>query len=257
MVVSVDSVALTGSDLYLYETGISTLSLGHGSSGTVTQIGKEVTNLKAGDRVAIEPAVPCGNCIKCLTGLYNVCPNIEFKGALAKYCIHPAKFCHKLPDAVSLDDASLLNTLATGYQACVKAEISAKSNIFIIGSCPLALATVMCSRAMGAEKIMIASAIHANTRLAEDIGGADKVINLSEERSEKQVFDEIISNMPNIDVVIDCSGCSQSINVAIKALKTQGRCILAGCQSEQARLNIFETQLKEIMLIPSLWSCNK
>lgn len=257
MVVKVDTVALTGSDLFLFETGNRLLSLGHGSSGIVTQAGSNVTSLEVNDRVAIEPAVPCGSCSKCLGGLYNVCPNIEFKGALSKYCVHPALFCHKLPESVSLEDASLLNTLATGYQACVKAKISTKSNLIVIGSCPLSLSTVMCARAMGAAKIVVASAIHTNTRLAKRIGGADGVINLKEVKKEDEILTEILSMMPVVDVVIDCSGCSQSINVATKALKAQGRCILAGCQSEKAQLNIFEAQLKEVMLIPSLWSCNK
>lgn len=252
-----DTVALTGSDLFLFETGNKLLSSGHGSSGIIIEAGSNVKDLKVNDRVAIEPAVPCGNCRKCLSGLYNVCPNIEFKGALSKYCIHPALFCHKLPEKVSLEDASLLNTLATGYQACERAKISAKSNLIVIGSCPLALSTVMCARAMGAAKIIVASAIHTNTKLAREIGGADGVINLSDLKSEEDVLKEIFSIMPLVDVVIDCSGCSQTINVAIKVLKAQGRCVLAGCQSENARLDIFEAQLKEVMLVPSLWSCNK
>lgn len=254
--VKVDTVALTGSDFFLFETGNNLLSLGHGSSGIVTQVGSHVTSLEVNDRVAIEPAVPCGSCPKCLGGLYNVCPNIVFKGSLSKFCIHPALFCHKLPECVSLEDASLLNTLATAYHACVKAKISAKSNIIVIGSCPLALSTVMCARAMGAAKILVASAIHTNTKLAKEIGGADGVINLSEIKNDNEILTEILSTMPLVDVVIDCSGCSQSINVATKALKAQGRCVLAGCQSEKAQLNIFEAQLKEVKLIPSLWSCN-
>ena len=104
--------------------------LGHESSGTVVQLGEDVKNLKVGDRVAIEPGVPCGLCQFCLKGRYNLCPDIEFlatppyDGSLRQYHCHKAAFCFKLPNHVSLEEGALLEPLAVAVHACRRAGVS-------------------------------------------------------------------------------------------------------------------------------------
>jgi len=89
--------------------------LGHESAGQVIDVHPSVKTLKPGDRVAIEPNIPCHACEPCLTGRYNGCPNVAFlstppvPGLLRRYVNHPAVWCHKLPDNLSYEDGQYWN----------------------------------------------------------------------------------------------------------------------------------------------------
>ena len=99
--------------------------LGHEGAGTVVWAGEQVNDLKVGDRVAIEPGVPCGGCFQCLLGRYNLRATVNFSGApphngsIRRFHTHPAKFLHKLPNSLSYADGALLEPLSVvlhGYE---------------------------------------------------------------------------------------------------------------------------------------------
>lgn len=96
------------SDIHFWKTGrIGVLTvdgdciLGHEAAGIVIATGEGVTNLKKGDRVAMEPGVPCNSCFLCAHGRYNLCEDVQFagvypyNGSLQRFKVHPAKWLHK------------------------------------------------------------------------------------------------------------------------------------------------------------------
>merc|ERR1719318_1434969 len=106
--VRVHSVGICGSDVHYWTHGAigdfilkAPMVLGHESAGVVAKLGSNVTNLKVGDRVAIEPGVPCGGCSYSKSGAYNLCINMKFcatppvHGNLARYYAHSANYCYK------------------------------------------------------------------------------------------------------------------------------------------------------------------
>ena len=112
--VKVEYVGICGSDLHYYEAGrignfiVETpFVLGHEAGGTVVEVGKNVKNLKVGDRVALEPGKTCGHCEFCKQGKYNLCPDVVFfatppvDGVFPEYVAHEAGLCFKLPENVS------------------------------------------------------------------------------------------------------------------------------------------------------------
>lgn len=141
---------------------------GHESSGQVVAVGPGVTALKPGDRVAIEPGVPCRRCDVCRAGRYNLCADVQFlatppvQGDLALRHVHAADFCYKcsrpaaigvssaryrsscivfrfphtrrLPDHVSFEEAALLEPLSVGVHACRRAGVSAGHNVLVLGA---------------------------------------------------------------------------------------------------------------------------
>merc|ERR1719192_2614693 len=139
-----DSVGICGSDVHYWTHGAigdfivkAPMVLGHEAAGVVAKLGSNVTNLKVGDRVAIEPGVPCGGCSYSKSGAYNLCINMKFcatppvHGNLARYYAHSANYCYKLPDNVSLEEGALMEPLAVGVHACRRAGVSLGKRVLI------------------------------------------------------------------------------------------------------------------------------
>ena len=106
--IAVHSVGICGSDVHFLRRGrigdfivTGPMVLGHETSGTISAVGEGVTNLKVGDRVAVEPGYSCRMCDFCKTGRYNLCAETKFAatpphhGTLCRYYCHPADFCFK------------------------------------------------------------------------------------------------------------------------------------------------------------------
>lgn len=104
---------------------------GHESAGEVIEVGEGVTDVKVGDRVAIEAGVPCSqpDCDPCRLGRYNACPRVVFfstppyHGTLTRYHAHPSAWLHKLPDNVSFEEGSLCEPLAVALAGIERAGI--------------------------------------------------------------------------------------------------------------------------------------
>uniref|UniRef100_A0A0M3HGJ2 Sorbitol dehydrogenase n=1 Tax=Ascaris lumbricoides TaxID=6252 RepID=A0A0M3HGJ2_ASCLU len=108
LLIRVHTVGICGSDVHYWTHGAigsfvvrQPMVLGHETSGTVAAMGSEVKGFKVGDRVALEPGIPCRLCAMCKKGKYNLCADMQFfatppiDGSLAQYVVHDADFCFK------------------------------------------------------------------------------------------------------------------------------------------------------------------
>lgn len=126
---------ICGSDIHLWKHGgigdlviTEDLIIGHEASGQIIEIGSAVTDktLKVGDRVAIEPQVPCGKCYLCMNGNYNLCEDVDFlgmpptNGSIQRFLNMDPKFVHKLPDNVTYEEGALAEVLSVGYHGIEK-----------------------------------------------------------------------------------------------------------------------------------------
>ena len=137
VLVEVASVGVCGSDVHYYEHGRigdfvvrAPLVLGHETSGIVVGRGGSARRHELGQRVALEPGVPCGSCRECRTGHYNLCRDVVFfatppvDGTLARYVTIHEDYAFALPDHVSDDAGALCEPLSVGLWACRKAGIT-------------------------------------------------------------------------------------------------------------------------------------
>ena len=135
--------------------------LGHESSAQVLAVHPSVTNLKAGDRVAVEPNIPCMACEPCLTGRYNGCESVLFlstppvPGLLRRYLKHPAVWCHKLPDNLTWEDGAMLEPLSVALAGMDRAGMKLGDPVVVCGAGPIGLVTALCCRAGGAAPLLI------------------------------------------------------------------------------------------------------
>merc|ERR1712062_311878 len=185
VLLKMDSVGICGSDVHYWTHGAigdfivkAPMVLGHEAAGVVAKLGSNVTNLKVGDRVAIEPGVPCGGCSYSKSGAYNLCINMKFcatppvHGNLARYYAHSANFCFKLPDNVSLEEGALMEPLAVGVHACQRAGVALGKTVLICGAGPIGLVNLLTARAMGASEVIVTDISENRLEMAKKMGAS-------------------------------------------------------------------------------------
>ena len=192
VLVKLDYVGICGSDIHYYETGRigdyvvePPFVLGHEPGGVVVEVGSGVTDLKVGDRVALEPGKTCGHCEFCKTGRYNLCPDVVFfatppvDGVFQEYVAHEAALCFKLPDNVSTLEGALIEPLAVGFHAARQGGVEAGKTVVVTGSGCIGLVSMMACKAMGASKVYVVDIMEKRLEKAMELG-ATAVINSSD-----------------------------------------------------------------------------
>src|ERR671917_645913 len=177
--------------------------LGHESSGRVVALGPDAARHAVGDRVALEPGVPCGHCRECRAGRYNLCRDVRFfatppiDGSFANYVAIHEDFAFGLPDSVSDEAGALMEALSVGVWACQKAGVSAGDRVLVTGAGPIGLLAAQCARAFGAIEITVTDVNPHRLELAARTG-ATRTINIAEAPLEDSGVEA--------DALIECSG---------------------------------------------------
>lgn len=209
--------------------------LGHESSGIVTEIGDGVTSLKVGDRVAMEPGIPCRRCVRCKEGKYNLCPDMAFAatppydGTLAKYYSLPEDYCFKLPESMSLEEGALIEPLAVGVHITRQASVKSGDSIVVFGAGPVGLLCCAVARAYGADKIVAVDINEERLKFAKSYAATHIVVSKKESSTDSAA--RIISECDlgsGADVIIDASGAEPCIQTAIHALRVGGTYVQGG-----------------------------
>lgn len=240
VVVRLEYCGICGSDMHFFQNGaIGTRKappdfiLGHECAGTVIETGEEVKTLKVGDRVALEPGVPCGECECCRTGKYNLCPDVHFMaaampptdGALREYIAYPEKWCFKLPDHVSTLEGCMIEPLAVGMHAARRGEVALGKTVCIIGVGTIGFMTMLACKAMGASRIIVSDALDNRLKIAKQFG-ADITINAKNEDTEARILEE--TGGMGCDVVFEAAGSPYTLAATWKYVKRGGVIVNVG-----------------------------
>ena len=238
VLVKLEYVGICGSDLHYYESGAigdyvvkPPFVLGHEPGGTVVEVGKNVTHLKVGDRVALEPGKTCGHCEFCRTGRYNLCPDVVFfatppvDGVFQEYVAHEAGLCFTLPDNVSTMEGALIEPLAVGFHAARQGGAQAGQTAVVTGAGCIGLVSMMALKAMGVSKVYSVDVMDKRLDKALELG-ADGVINGSKEDAVKKVL-ELTGGM-GCDLVIETAGTEITTRQAVQMTKKGATIVLVG-----------------------------
>ncbi|XP_013881862.1 sorbitol dehydrogenase isoform X2 [Austrofundulus limnaeus] len=239
------SVGICGSDVHYWQNGRigdfvlrKPMVLGHEAAGRVVKVGSEVTHLKAGDRVAIEPGVPRKMDEFFKMGRYNLSPDIFFcatppdDGNLCRYYAHSANFCYKLPDNVTFEEGALIEPLSVGIHACSRAGVTLGSTVLICGAGTIGLVSLLAAKAMGASQVIISDLCAERLEMAKELG-ADFQLTVTREDGAQQLakkVEDTLGAQPH--VTIECTGVESCIQTAIYATRSsrQRRCQRSGHQ---------------------------
>jgi len=222
--------------------------LGHEASGTITEVGSAVTNLKHGDRVCMEPGVPDPNSKATRLGMYNLDPAVRFwatppiHGVLRPSVVHPAAFTFKLPDNVSFAEGAMVEPLAVGMHAVNKAAVKPGDVAVVTGAGTIGMVTALAALAGGCSKIIMTDVVHEKLAKARSLGPIVPV-NVAKEDALPVVMGE--TDDWGADIVFEASGNEKAVAQAFDLICPGGRVVYIGMPGGPVPIDIVAAQVKE------------
>jgi len=245
VLVNIKHVGICGADLEFYENGAIGAwvlefphTIGHEPAGVIAEVGKNVTNVKVGDKVAIEPGKPCFACATCLQGKYNLCSKMAFMsvpvkfggapGAFCEYVAWPANLVFKVPDNIDTAEACLAEPLAVGIHSVSQSGIKFGQSAAIIGCGCIGLCVAMTLKAQGITDVYVCDLSPARLEKAKEIGVA-AAFNAGEVDAVAAILE---ASGGGADVVYECTGTQAGVDAAIQLLSMGGRLQFVGLYAE-------------------------
>ncbi|KDN47151.1 putative xylitol dehydrogenase [Tilletiaria anomala UBC 951] len=271
--VHVRATGVCGSDVHFWKHGClgpwtitDQTALGHESGGIVIAVGAGVTNVKPGDRVAIEPGVPCGKatCKYCLTGQYNLCPTVDFysvppaNGTLTRYHVHPAGWLHKVPDSLSYAEIACLEPLSVCLHATQRADIRLGHPVLITGAGPIGVVQLLCAKAAGASPIVITDLQQDRLDFARKLVADVETYKVDVNKTPRDAAREIVALftkaaggveelMPSI--AMECTGVESSISTCAFSVAPGGRIMVIGVGKPKISIDFMHISTNEQTLL--------
>ncbi|KAK7757660.1 hypothetical protein SLS62_000037 [Diatrype stigma] len=292
--ISVRSTGICGSDQHYfnhYRNGDilvrEPLSLGHESAGVVEAVGSNAAGqFQPGDRVALEVGLPCEKCALCREGRYNICRAMQFRssakafphfqGTLQGRINHPARWCHKLPDAVTLDEGALLEPLGVAIHAVRRARLRPGARALVLGAGAVGLLVAAVLRVEQAATIAIADIEGRRVDFAKQHGFADVAVTVPRTRPKTDAIEDRLALAQDtarvlteagagasadeekkknkndsdglFDVVFECTGVESCVQAAIYATAPGGAVMLIGMGTPIQTLPVSAAALREVDL---------
>jgi L-iditol 2-dehydrogenase len=231
-------VGVCGSDVHYYTQGkIGSqivqypFPVGHEGAGEVVAIGSSVTRVKPGDRIAIEPAMPCGECDQCKVGRPHTCRKLRFlgcpnqaDGCLTEYLVMPEGSCFPIPDSMTYTEAAISEPLAIGLYAVNKSILMKDASVGILGFGPIGMSVLLSAQAKGATKIFVTDLVEDRLQIAKECGAS-----WTGNPAKANVVAEVKAKEPLLlDVVFECCGKQEAIDQAVEMLKPGGKLMVIG-----------------------------
>jgi L-iditol 2-dehydrogenase len=243
--VKIRANGLCGSDIHFFEEGKLGPFLvtkpyipGHEAVGEIVELGKNVRkDLKPGDKVVIEPGIPCGTCPFCKGGRYNLCEDVVFlsappvNGTFAEYVAISGAFVHLLPDHVDDEIGALVEPAAVAAHALNRLGAKPGSSLTILGAGPIGLITLIMARAYGISEVFLVDRYKHRLEKARELGAA-----LAIDNSDNAATEEVLAHTAGKGTryVIDTTGSSYMCSLAPVMAKRGGSIALVGWP-EQAK----------------------
>lgn len=256
ILVHVAACGICGSDVHGYDgsTGrrIPPLVMGHEAAGVVACIGENVEGFNKGDRVTFDSTVYCGECDNCCSGNINLCDRREVlgvscgdyrrAGAFAEYVVVPARIVHRLPAALSFEEAALLEAVAVALHAVSLVRIAPKSTALVVGAGTIGLLVQQALRAAGCSRVFVADVDPTRLSLSKKLGATDTF--------SQDVPQQIagLTNGVGVDVAVEAVGTTDPIATAIDSVRKGGSVVLVGNVSPTVTIPLQKVVSRQIRL---------
>lgn len=232
VLVKVSACGVCGTDLHIVE-GSSRSSppvvLGHEYVGVIEDVGKDIGAFSVGDRVAVDPNISCGTCYYCRRGEVHLCDHlqalgVDIDGGMAEFSIVPSAQLYRLPKAMPLEKAALIEPLSCAVHGIDRANIHPGDTVVILGGGTVGLLLLQLARISGASYVLVIEPIKWKRDIAAHIG-ADRVIDPKDANVVEAVRE---STGVGADVVIECVGRPETVAMSLELARRGGTVELFG-----------------------------
>lgn len=233
------TAGVCGSDVHYYTTGrigsqvvTYPFTVGHECAAVVEAVGGNVSALKPGDRVAVDPAISChSSCDQCLAGRPHTCRDLKFlgcpgqlEGCLSDYIVMPEACLFKIPDHMTMEEAALIEPLSIGTYAVNQSIPMSDARVGILGMGPIGLSVMLSAIAKGATSIYATDRLDYRCRVAAEQGAA-----WTGNPDKTDIVQTITEREPLLlDVVFECCGRQEALDQAMQLVKPGGKIMLIG-----------------------------
>jgi L-iditol 2-dehydrogenase len=229
--VRVTAVGLCGSDLHWFDDG----GIGDALLSKPLVLGHEFGGIAEGgaldgQRVAVDPALPCGICDRCREGNPNLCPTVRFAGhgtqdgGLREYVAWPDRLLHPVPPALSDEAVAMLEPLGVAIHAFDLGHARLGASVAIVGCGPIGLLLLQLARAAGCAPVVVVEPLAHRRLMAVKLGadvGLEPVADMSESLAGAAIPD-------GVDVAFEIAGTDQAVSIAMRLARPGARVVLAG-----------------------------
>ncbi len=246
--------SVCGSDVTLYEGRVRQpppgMILGHEISGTVAEVGERVTALRPGDRVALEPAVPCRRCWFCVRGQYHMCPGTvhlgsSIQGGFAEYVAIHELNAHCLPAGLPLREAALLEPLGVCLAGLRRARLEVGETVAVFGDGPFGGMFARLGSIIGASQVVVMG--HHDWRLERIRAPQIATVNTSEAEFLPAIL--AATEERGADVAVVATSSPAVYQELLPAVRNQGRIVAFSYPGDLVTLDLSRVHMRELEIV--------
>ncbi|KAL4987927.1 hypothetical protein BDW68DRAFT_197125 [Aspergillus falconensis] len=272
--VQIAQTGICGSDVHYWQRGRigdfileSPIVFGHESSGIVTEVGSAVKNVKVGQKVAVEPGVPCRHCDYCRSGSYNLCPDTVFAatpphdGTLQKYYTTQADYCYPLPYHMDLEEGAMVEPVAVAVQITKVGNVRPNQTVVVFGCGPIGLLCQAVSKAYACRKVIGVDISQSRLDFAQGFGAdgvflppprPDDVEETAWSEKVAAIIKEKFGLGEGPDVVLEATGAQSCIQTGVHLVKKGGMYVQAGMGKENVVFPITTACIRDLTIRGSI-----
>ena len=257
--IRIKAVGICGTDLHIFAHGRADVTfprvMGHELSGEVTAVGADVTRVKVGDKVVLDPVYANGTSRACQKGYPNVCDSVrcygvQMDGGYQDYIVTGEQHLYVVDDKISYEEAALAEPFSVAANILNRTMATAEDNIIVIGAGTIGLCIIQAAVGMGA-RVMVADIADEKLAKAKEFG-AEVVVN-SKTGSIEDAIKEF--SPEGLDVVIDAVGVTPLFQASINYAAPRGRIACIGFDAKPAEILPVVVTKKELSIIGSRMNC--
>lgn len=253
VLVKVKRVGICGSDMHIYHgtNPLATLPrvVGHEVAGEVVEIGSDVSHVKVGDHVVVEPIRYCGECFACRKGQPNVCASLSVfgvheDGGMREWFVLPEKQLHPVKADIPWDEIVMAEPYTIGAQAMFRGDVREGQTVFIQGAGPIGICILKLAKISGAS-VIISDLSEERLAFAKD-NGADEIINVKEENTVEAV--KRWTNGEGANVVIDAVCLPSTFELSVEVASEAGNIVVLGFDERPSSISQLPITKKELTI---------
>jgi L-iditol 2-dehydrogenase len=258
VILATKRIGVCGSDIHVFHglhpyTSYPVVQ-GHEIGGLVHAVGKNVTDLKPGDKITFMPQVVCGECYPCKHGMYHICEKLKVMGfqtggAGQEYFALPRENVLKLPDDMSLDYAAMIEPIAVTVHAIARGGGAEGKRVVVLGAGPIGNLTAQVAKASGAKAVMITDISPYKLDKARRCG-----IDLAINTAQENLGDAIAKHFgpEKADLILECVGVEATMTDAVNYARKGSTIVVVGVFGKKPTVDLGLVQDRELTLTGTL-----